>query len=302
MADGTDEETGFARLTIAAGDGLRLNARDYGSRRWTALPVVCLPGLARTASDFHELAVALSTDETRPRRVLATDYRGRGLSERDRNWRNYDIRVEVADTIQVLTAAGIEDAVFIGTSRGGLITMGLGAARPAAIKGVVLNDIGPVMDGKGLIRIRGYIGKLPVPADFREGGHILKQLMDVQFPRLDDAAWQTMARRTWVKQGNGLVPAYDPALMKTLSAIDLEAPLPPLWFLFDGLGNVPVLSLRGQNSDILAAATVAEMGRRHPGLETHVVPDQGHAPLLTSRDEIGLIARFVARVEDGTRH
>ena len=148
-------DTGFVSRFFSASDGLRLHARDYGPLASPALPVVCLPGFARTAADFHEVALALSQDEAKPRRVLAADYRGRGLSAYDSNWKNYDIRVELDDLLQVLVAAGIDRAVFIGTSRGGLLTMALAAARPAVIKGVVFNDVGPVIDARGLLRCVG---------------------------------------------------------------------------------------------------------------------------------------------------
>lgn len=113
-------ESGFTSRFVSASDGLKLHFRDYGPLAATALPVICLPGFARTAADFHELALALSQDEAKPRRVLALDYRGRGLSEYDKNWKNYDIRIELDDLVQVLVASGIEQAIFVGTSRGGL--------------------------------------------------------------------------------------------------------------------------------------------------------------------------------------
>ena len=160
----------YADLFVSAADGLRLFARDYGPRTGTALAVVCLPGLARTCADFHELALSLSQDGKPSRRVLALDYRGRGRSEYDRDWRNYDLKVELADVLAVLTAASIEEAMFVGTSRGGLLTMALSAARPALLRGAVLNDIGPVIEGRGLARIRGYVGKLPAPRRLRRGG------------------------------------------------------------------------------------------------------------------------------------
>src|SRR3954469_1440083 len=143
----------YRDLFVSAADGLRLYARDYGPDAGGALPVVCLSGLARSSEDFHDLARALSSDEARPRRVLSLDYRGRGRSEWDRDWRNYDVRVELDDTLQILTAAGVEEAVFVGTSRGGLIAMGLSAVRPALLRGVVLNDVGPVIESGGLVRI-----------------------------------------------------------------------------------------------------------------------------------------------------
>ena len=117
----------YRDLFVSAADGLRLYARDYGPELGDALPVVCLPGLARTSGDFHDLADALSRDPSHPRRVLALDYRGRGRSEWDKDWRNYDVRIELNDTLQVLIAAGVDRAVFVGTSRGGLITMALSA-------------------------------------------------------------------------------------------------------------------------------------------------------------------------------
>src|SRR5215207_217534 len=125
----------YRDLFVSAADGLRLYARDYGPQTGDALPVICLPGLARTSEDFHDLAEALSQDPSRPRRALCLDYRGRGRSEWDRDWRNYDIKVELNDTLQVLATAGTGKAVFIGTSRGGMITMALSAVHSELIAG-----------------------------------------------------------------------------------------------------------------------------------------------------------------------
>lgn len=292
-----DHDSGFRSLFISARDGLRLHARDYGPLAATTLPVICLPGFARTAADFHELALALAQDEARPRRVLALDYRGRGRSGYDKSWANYDIRVELDDVMQLLTAAGIEAAVFVGTSRGGLLTMALAAARPALIKGAVLNDVGPVIDARGILRIRGYVGKLPMPRSYTEGAEILKRLSDQQFPLFGEAEWEMMARRTWTEREGRLVPDYDPNLMKVLEELDLEAPLPELWGYFDGLNAVPLLAIRGANSDLLAEKTLREMGERHPDCETFAAPGQGHAPLLGSKDMVRRIGKLISRAE-----
>jgi len=290
-------ESGFTSRFVSASDGLKLHLRDYGPVAATALPVVCLPGLARTAADFHELALSLSQDEAKPRRVLALDYRGRGLSEYDSNWKNYDIRIELDDLVQVLIAGGIEQAVFVGTSRGGLLTMALAAARPALIRGVVFNDVGPVIDARGLLRIRGYVGKLPTPRSFQEGAEILKRLSDQQFPALGEAEWEIMARRTWTDRDGALRPDYDVKLMKVLEELDLEAPLPVLWTYFDALKSVPMLAIRGANSDLLAEKTLEEMAERHPDCEIYTAPGQGHAPLLGTKDMIRRIGKLIARAE-----
>ncbi len=268
--------------------------RDYGPRGGTALPIVCLPGLARTAGDFDALAQALCAS----RRVVALDYRGRGLSERDKNWKNYDLMVENADILNVLTAAGIDAAIFIGTSRGGLHIMVTAATRPSLLRGAVLNDIGPVIEPKGLMRIRGYVGTLPQPSSWADAVDLLKTTASAQFTALEDADWEAYARLTFEQRRGRFVPQYDPLLRKGLEALDLETPLPDLWAQFEGLREIPLLVIRGENSDLLAPATLEEMLRRHPGAQSHVVPGQGHAPLLRDAATIARIATFVRTVSE----
>lgn len=283
------EPSAFQSRFFTAADGLRLHMRDYGPRAGTALPIVCLPGLARTAGDFDPLARELCGS----RRVVALDYRGRGLSERDRNWKNYDLMVENADILNVLTGAGIDAAIFVGTSRGGLHIMATAATRPTLLRGAVLNDIGPVIETKGLMRIRGYVGHLPRPSSWADAVDLLKTTASAQFTALDDADWEAYARLTFEERGGRFVPQYDPLLRKGLEALDLEAALPDLWPQFEGLRQIPLLVIRGENSDLLAPATVEEMLRRHPGAWSHVVPGQGHAPLLRDAATIERIAAFV---------
>lgn len=290
-------EPGYAELTVSSADGLRLFARDYGPPVSPALPVVCLPGLTRNSADFHELALALSGDPARPRRVLALDYRGRGRSDYDPDPSHYDVRIELGDVLQVLTAAGVAEAILVGTSRGGLIAMAMAATRPALVRGAVLNDIGPVIEAAGLARIRGYVGQLPTPADHAHAVEVAKGLMGAHFSALDEDDWQTFARATWTSRDGRLVSDYDPALLVGLKAVDLNAALPVLWPLFQGLAAVLVLALRGANSDILSAETLMAMAQRHHDLEAVTLPGEGHAPLLHRAVAIETIRRFLARVD-----
>ena len=281
-------------LFVSAQDGLRLHVRAYGTRTNDALPVVCLPGLARTTADFDALAAALSSDRAHPRPVLTLDSRGRGKSDYDRKLANYNLQVELADVLSVLTALGIGQAAFVGTSRGGILTMLLAVARPAAIAGCVLNDIGPVIDLEGLVRIKSYVGKLPQLPSFPVAADALRRRFANQFPKWNDDDWLAFARATFKEAGGRLVPDYDPKLATILEAIGPAQPLPTLWEEFDALGRVPVMVIRGANSDILSQATVEVMRKRRRALEVVEVPDEGHAPRLAGSLTIGRIAAFIA--------
>ena len=186
--------------------------------------------------------------------MLAVDYRGRGQSEYDPNPGNYNIATEVADLLAVLTALEIEPAVFVGTSRGGILAMMLATVRPAAIAGVVLNDIGPVIETKGLVRIKSYLGRLPQPKSFEDAAEILRHLFSAQFPKLGPDDWMMFARRTFKEKDGSLTPRYDPKLADVLKGVDMARPLPTLWKEFDALASVPVMVIRGANSDVLSEA------------------------------------------------
>jgi pimeloyl-ACP methyl ester carboxylesterase len=283
---------------VTAPDGLRLHVREYGERGSQHLPVVCLPGLSRTAEDFDVLAGAIAADAATPRRVLALDYRGRGRSDYDRNPRNYAIPVELDDVIAVLVALDAAPAIIVGTSRGGLLAMALAPRRPGAVAGAVLNDIGPVIASQGLMRIKGYVGKLPQPHTFEEGADILRRIAGGQFPNLGAGDWLAAAKRGWREQNGRLIPTYDPALAHNLSAIRADQPNPTMWRQFEALAHrVPVLVIHGANSDILCSETVEAMKTRHPGMDVLVVPDQGHAPLLAEPHIIARIKQFAEKCD-----
>src|SRR5689334_7127922 len=187
---------------ISAPDGLKLHVRCWGPRGAKGTPVVCVTGLARTVADFDALAPALA--DRVARRVIAIDYRGRGQSEYDPNPENYNLAVELADVLAVATALECLPAVFISTSRGGILTMLLAAQRPTAIAGAVLNDIGPVLEPQGLMRIKGYVGKLPQPRSFDDGAEVLRRLFSAQFPTVTAEDWLKASHRTFKLEKAGL--------------------------------------------------------------------------------------------------
>ena len=293
-------DTGFTDFTYSAQDALKLHARVYGKPRQGRLPVVCLAGLTRNARDFHVLALKLSQDPKAPRQVVAFDYRGRGESERDRNWENYNVQVEARDVLDGLAALGIDAAAFIGTSRGGLIIHVLAALRPTVLKAVVLNDVGPVIEGAGLAQIRAYLERAPKPKSFAEAVALAKSAQGQVFFALTDADWERMVRAIHRDENGVPVPDFDRSLLKTLGQIDFNKPLPSLWPQFDAMAGIPIMVVRGAYSALLSETTVEEMARRHPGLEAITVDGQGHAPLLETGTLPDRISDFLTLAERPT--
>lgn len=289
-----DELSEWRSRHVLARDGLRLHLREIGNRAGADLPVICLPGLSRNADDFEVIGRALA--EMGDRWVIALDSRGRGGSEYDPDWRRYDLQVELDDLFNVLDALGIGRAIFFGTSRGGLLTALTAITRPALIAASILNDIGPIIEGRGLARIRGYVGKLPRPANFDEATQVLRQLFGTHFTDMPTEAWARFAKRTWKEGPKGLEPRYDPNLMRPLAEWDLEKPLPVLWPQFEPLAVAPLMVIRGELSDILGENTAREMVARHPKARLHEVPFQGHAPILEDAPTIESVRAFVASI------
>ena len=281
---------------FSAPDGLKLHALTAGPRESKRLPAICLPGLARTVEDFRELIGALAFDEKRPRRVIALDSRGRGKSAQDPNPQNYSVPMELGDVLALLDSLDIARAIFVGTSRGGILTMAMGAARPRAVAGAILNDIGPVVEMAGLLRIKGYVGRMPQPRDFADARGLLRKIMGSQFPAWDEATWDLYARRTWEETERGLVPLYDPALSQALANVDPGEPAPVLWPQFDALAESPIMVLRGEHSDVLSRTTVEAMRKRRRDLEAVEIAGQGHAPLLIG-EPAEAISEFAARCD-----
>ena len=291
---GTD---GFTDFFYLAKDGLRLHARLYGNSDQARTPVVCLPGLTRNVRDFHELALFLSTHPTTPRKVVAFDYRGRGASAYDPEWKNYNIVTEADDVLDGLAALGISEAAFIGTSRGGLIIHILATMRPSVLKAAVFNDIGPVIEAAGLAHIRSYLENASPVSTFAEARQAQRAIHGADFPALSDQDWTRMVKAIYRDENGRPVADYDPALVNTVVALDLRQSLPALWDQFEALQAIPMMVIRGENTRLLSTETVTEMERRHPGMEVISVVGQGHPPMLETGDLPERIAHFLAQLD-----
>jgi pimeloyl-ACP methyl ester carboxylesterase len=272
-------------------DGLSLAVRMFAAGDRKRIPLLCLSGLSRNSRDFVALGQFFSSHPTEPRAVYAFDYRGRGLSDPDPDWSNYKPLVEAQDFLAALTILGIGEGVVVGTSRGGIIAMMLGALRPTLLAGVVLNDIGPVVEGTGLVRIKKYLSARHTVANLDEAVVVARRINEGQFPGLSEEDWRAFAGAYFSSTGNGLAPQFDPNLAKSIADIDLSERIPLLWPQFMSLARVPMLAIRGEFSDVLSPRTLEEMAERHPRFEHLTVSGQGHAPLLR---DIATLRRIMA--------
>ncbi|MBD9447649.1 alpha/beta hydrolase [Rhizobium sp. RHZ01] len=288
-------DDGFQATTYQSDDGLTLHARDYGGPDITdRLPIVCLPGLTRNSRDFHQLALLLSTDRAMPRRVITLDYRGRGLSDWDANKANYNLGVETRDVISACQHFAVERAIFIGTSRGGLILHLLAEMGPDLIAAVILNDIGPKIEAAGLKRIRDYLNSAAPPRNWPEAVAFLKAYHGPYFTALGERDWQEMAGAIYRELDGKPIADFDPAIAAQLQMIDFDQPLPDLWHYYDRLATMPLMVVKGDNSDLVSDKTLAEMSARCPAIVFLEAPGQGHAPLLHMQPLLQRIRRFIA--------
>ena len=279
--------------TYTSSDGLTLHYVDYDGGSGSGVPVLCLHGVSRNARDFSKLAVHLQVN----RRVICLDFRGRGRSDWDPDPQNYQAPVYVADVVTLLAHLGLEESIIIGTSLGGIVGAGLAQTNPELIAGVVLNDIGPVIDPAGLTRIGGKMGKDPQWPGWNAAAQALKSVNAVVHPNFTDDEWLDYAHNTCRLNDDGVVVQdYDPAIAQAFGGDQAE--LPDLWNVFEALKPVPALLMRGALSDLLSAETAQEMTQRLPDLELVTVPDCGHVPTLTEPVSLSAIDAFLDKIDD----
>ncbi len=284
----------FQDIHYYSQEGLKLYARDYGSRSSPKTPILCLPGLTRNSKDFADLAERLSSD----RRVICPDFRGRGKSEYAKGWTDYTPLNEMRDTLDLMAAAGVNHAIIIGTSRGGLVAMNMALHRPTALKGVVMNDIGPEVDKTGIERIMGYAGKMEVPPTWEDAAIAIRQMNERYFPNMPGEKWHAFARMTFRDDGGKPAMDYDAAIGTGLrrAAKLMRGNIPTMWKEFKALSHVPVLLVRGENSDLLSTATAEKMATEHSNLTLVTAKDRGHAPFLDEPEVTAAIDTFLAKL------
>ncbi len=267
---------------ITAPDGTRLFYKDEG----TGQPILCLAGLTRTTEDFRYAMPALEGY-----RVIRMDYRGRGESDWA-DYKSYTIPQEAQDALLLLDHLGLRDVGVLGTSRGGLIAMGLGLAAKERLRGVCLVDIGPELNASGLEVIANYIGKNPSAKTHAELAAAMPTLM-TGFANVSPERWLEEVQTLYHETDRGLQITYDPKLRDALVEAGAQ-PLPDMWPFFDALQDLPLGLIRGANSDLLTRATTAEMRKRRPDMLFADVPDRAHIPFLDEPDAVFVLQTWAA--------
>lgn len=253
--------------------------------------VVCVHGLTRNGRDFDELAQALSPYY----RVICPDIVGRGLSDWLPDKSAYGFQQYVADIVTLLARLDVQEVDWVGTSMGGLIGMTLGGLPNHPIRKMVLNDVGPLISKQALKRIAGYVSDKGSWATLDEAEVYLRQV-GTPFGPLSDAQWHHMALFSFKQGDDGRWRfSYDPGIGDPFKADYLLQDV-NLWPLYEVL-SMPLLVIRGAESDLLSETVWREMGRRGPGERHRVtlfeVPGVGHAPMFTDEAQREPVLEFL---------
>lgn len=275
-------------------DGLKLHYRDYAGPA-DRPPVLCLHGLTRNSRDFENLADRLAGEW----RVIAVDFRGRGLSEHDPVSSRYMPPTYAADVLQLLDELEIDSAVFIGTSLGGLVTMIVAAFAPERIAAAVLNDVGPELSAEGIKRISAYVGQPKLFKDWDDAAASFRGKFGAVHPGYGKDEWLRYAKRVARETDRGVEFDYDMAIAEPFKQMDsATGSAANAWPMVRALAGRPVLILRGEHSDLLTPEVAERMREAIPGAELVTVPDVGHAPDFDEPASIAAVDRLLARIAE----
>jgi len=285
-----------SRYTTCA--GREIHYTEWGAGHGPT--VIAWHGLARTGRDMDELAAHLSARY----RVICPDTIGRGFSQ----WspdphHEYTLAFYARLAAELFDRLGIESAHWVGTSMGGAIGMVCagGLAQPGLkgrIRSLVLNDNAPHLAEPAIARIRAYAGNPPAFATMAELEAFFRQVYQ-PYGWLSDAQWRRLTETSTRRLPDGRVtPHYDPNMV--MQFIDHPDDY-EVWQHYDAI-EVPVLCLRGAESDLVLRETTGEMLRRGPGARGLArvveVPGCGHAPALNVPDQLALVAGFIDQHQD----
>jgi len=272
------------------GSGLhRMAYWEWGDASNPAV-LVCLHGLTRQGRDFDALARTM-VDRYR---VVCPDVVGRGRSDWLKNPAGYVLPQYVGDMVALLARLNAQTVHMVGTSMGGLISLGVAGLDGSPVSKLVLNDVGPRLDPAGLTRIGGYVGQARRWKTLDEAADALWAISTGFGPHTREQ-WLALTEPQLKADGQDLVPRSDPDIAVPFKAITPELAMAgeaALWQTYDRL-RCPTLLLRGAESDLLAHATATEMSARGPRPRLVEFAGVGHAPTLVQPEQVQAIREFL---------
>ncbi len=269
-------------------DNLTLYARDYKNSH-AAKTIICMHGFTRNSADFEPLAQILSEKY----RIIVPDQRGRGLSEYDSNTANYNPAKYIDDMFKLIQVLDLDEVHIIGTSMGAVVGMSMAAMQPKTVKSMVLNDLGPKVDGFGLKRILESMGIQPKINCWDDAVAHLKKINRLVYPDFTEEQWMGYTVNVFKENNDGVpVSTLDPGVSDLHKDFDVESSPMDLWPVFHSASACSFLVIRGEMSDVFSLSCFKELKQYDNVLNTYEVPRVGHAPLLDDKPTITVISKF----------
>ncbi|WP_280155738.1 alpha/beta hydrolase [Piscinibacter sp. XHJ-5] len=252
--------------------------------------LVCAHGLSRQGRDFDTLARALVPHY----RVVAPDVVGRGRSDWLADPAGYQLPGYVGDMVTLLARLNADTVHWVGTSMGGLIGLGLASLAQSPVRKLVLNDVGPTIQAEALARIGTYLG---LPMRWQSIDEAADYMLSISqgFGTHTREQWMALTEPMLKAEGDGFKPHYDPAIAVPFRALTPQLAAlgeAALWKAYDAI-SCPTLLLRGADSDLLTRETALAMTQRGPKARLHEFSNVGHAPMLTSPEQIEVVREFL---------
>lgn len=251
--------------------------------------LLCVHGLTRRGSDFKTLAEAMCKDYY----VVCPDVVGRGDSDRLSNPMMYAVPQYVADIATLVQKLGVSQVDWLGTSMGGLIGMVYASMPNSPIRRMLINDVGPRIEPEAIKRLGSYVGQ---PFAFASRADALNRLNEIcaSFGEHTPQEWEIYNGPMLVQKDGKWIMHYDPNISVPFASVNpimAKAGEMAMWHAFKQI-RIPMLIVRGSNSDLLSAATVAEMCKVNPYARSIEIPNVGHAPAFVKSEQVALAKEF----------
>jgi pimeloyl-ACP methyl ester carboxylesterase len=269
-------------------DDRQVHYLEFGVLR--APDVLCLHGGGQTAYMYEELGASLA-----PRyHVLAPDLPNHG----DSDWIDDVTRFGLAETLPPLYAHfGIERAVVVGASLGGMTAITLAARHPELVAGIVLIDIGHRLEEDGVRKIVEFMRAHESFASLEDAAAEISRYL----PNRKAVRAESLSRNLRLRVDGRW--EWKHALGRRMRDVDLDSGEWDWRAQFEGMGDdaraiqCPVLVLRGSESDVLSDAGAEEVVQLIPDARLRRVEKAGHLAAGDNPEStVALVSDFLREI------